>query len=376
MKFTDFKNKINDFFPKIRGWFFEVFVPEEANQFFPRGLQSKYLFLYGVILIGIKIGIISFFLILPQFDYFSTITQQRLLDLINRARAENGLSQVVLNTQLSETASFKIEDMFRVGYFDHTSPTGVTPWFWFKKAGYNYEYAGENLAINFFQSDDVFNAWMQSPAHRENILNANFNEIGLAVKSDKLQNQETVLAVLVFGKQPKKNTQVIADKTKIAQTQPSSLPKNQQSKARVATANATPIIQKTIPSSSLSPSVAPALAPTPAFQVLPAENPAQKNLLENIELKQGEIKEPEVSPSSQFAKMVKVDNSADEKTSRVLGAFVSKTDEAVKSFYLYFTLFLTLALLVNIFVKIEVQHWSTIFSAIFIIFISCLLVFI
>jgi len=368
MENQDLKIKIQNFFLRIRGWFFEVFIPEEDNKYLPKGLRPRCLFLYGAALILVKIGIISFFLIWPNFNSFSAITQQQLLSLINEARAKNGLSQVALNSQLTEAASFKLEDMFAGGYFEHTSPTGVTPWFWFKKAGYNYEYAGENLAINFSQTEDVFNAWMQSPAHRENILNANFKEIGLAVKSSKMQNQDTTLAVLVFGRQPKT---VVASKT--AQQKAVSSPIAQPAKASVA--QAAPSVKKTTPTPSLAPSVSASPMLASRTEVLPAE----KTLLENIELKQDKIIEPESSLTVQVAEVKNLEATAltvNEKNSRVLGTFVSKADEATKSFYLYFALFLTLALAVNVVVKMEIQHWSAILSAIFIIFISCLLVFI
>jgi len=360
------KNRAKSIFLRIKNWFFEIFVPAENNKYLPRGLQSKYLFLYGVVLILVKIAIISLVLIWPHSSFFSAITQQRLLDMINNARAQNGLSQVALNSQLAQAANLKLADMFSNDYFEHTSPSGITPWFWFKKAGYNYEYAGENLAINFSQSEDVFNAWMQSPAHRENILNANFNEIGLAVKNDKLQNQDATLAVLVFGKQ-QKTTPAVSKTITVAKITPS--PTAQPAKTSTAPAAQAPNVQKNT-SGPL---------PTSTPEVLPAENPTDKTLLENIQLQQAEIAEQKTladNPADQTQNSKTANQAAVQTTSRVLGAFVSRTDEAVKSFYLYFTLFLTLALLVNVVVKMEIQHWSTIFSAIFIIFISCLLIFV
>ena len=61
----------------------------------------------------------------------------------------------------------KAQDMATLGYFAHVSPDGKTPWYWIEKVGYDYQYAGENLAINFSDSKDVTNAWMASPLHKE-----------------------------------------------------------------------------------------------------------------------------------------------------------------------------------------------------------------
>ena len=49
---------------------------------------------------------------------------------------------------LQEAAEKKAQDMIENNYFAHTSPQGKTPWHWVEESGYDYRYAGENLAIN------------------------------------------------------------------------------------------------------------------------------------------------------------------------------------------------------------------------------------
>ena len=66
-------------------------------------------------------------------------------------------------------------------------------------AGYNYVYAGENLAKDFGNTSRLMDAWMASPTHRENIVSSKYSEIGLAVVPGTLQGQETVLVVQFFG---------------------------------------------------------------------------------------------------------------------------------------------------------------------------------
>lgn len=84
-------------------------------------------------------------------------------------------------------------------YFSHNSPEGVTPWHWFKEAGYNFLYAGENLAINFTDSTDVEKAWLESPTHRANIMNVEFREIGMATVKGVYKNYPTIYIVQMFG---------------------------------------------------------------------------------------------------------------------------------------------------------------------------------
>lgn len=378
MSTSIFLTKIKEFYLKTKSWFFEVFIPEKDNKYLPGALRPGLLFCYSLALLLIKIAAISFVLLLPYSTFFSTITQDRLISLVNQTRLDHNLPPVSLNTALNETATFKVNDMLANDYFEHTSPAGITPWAWFRKAGYNYAYAGENLAINFSQTDDVFSAWMASPAHRDNILNPNFNEIGLAVKNGPLQDHDATLAVLVFGKQ-----QSQPSATKSQPKEPKATPKT-QAPAKPST---TPIVAPAAPKTSkpLSPTIKPTPLPiqspsaSPSISTLPSASANQIVIeKENIELQSiaGEITEDlkaNEKPAGISDNLSLVNNKW---TPRVLGVFASKTDEVTKSLYLYFTLFLALALIVNIFVKIEIQYWQTIFSTTLVILLSSVLIFI
>ena len=385
---------MSNFYTQIKKWFFGVFVPEESNNYLSLALKPELLFCYSSILLIVKIAAISLVLVLPYSNFFSAITQDRLVSLINQARQNNNLPPVSLSKTLNETANFKINDMLSNGYFEHTSPSGVTPWFWFKKAGYNYAYAGENLAIDFSETNDVFSAWMASPAHRDNILSPNFNEIGLAVKNGPLQNHDATLAVLVFGKQIKKESQ-----PNIAKSQPESPKIAPKAQAPIKpSATSAPVVPKTQKTTAPIPTTTPAKQPSvsPSISASPSElpaSPASPNRGEpsldgpnqilaekdNIEL-QSVAGETTENPKSNTGDQSKISDNlslaTNKWTPKVLGAFASKTDEITKSLYLYFTLFLVLALIVNIFVKIEIQRWQTTFSATLVILLSCVLIFI
>lgn len=127
------------------------------------------------------------------------ISTQELLDFTNEKRQENGLPPLTVNEELEQAAFAKAVDMFDKDYWAHNSPDGTTPWFFIKEAGYNYVFAGENLAKGFTDSKDVVDAWMASPSHKENLLSENFNEVGFAVKSGELSGEYTFLVVQEFG---------------------------------------------------------------------------------------------------------------------------------------------------------------------------------
>ena len=128
-----------------------------------------------------------------------SITVDDLLYYTNLKRTANGLAPLTLNQQLSAAAQQKAKDMFAKNYWAHVAPDGTTPWVFIRGAGYDYLYAGENLARGFDSSAAVVNAWMDSPTHRENLLSPHYTDIGFAIESGSLTGTDTVLIVQEFG---------------------------------------------------------------------------------------------------------------------------------------------------------------------------------
>jgi hypothetical protein len=118
----------------------------------------------------------------------------------NVDRAGQSLAELTVNPLLEEAARQKAHDMAEKGYFSHVGPEGEQPWVWLKGVGYYYLSAGENLAINFTDSKDVTDAWMNSPAHRANMLSGNFTEIGIGTAEGVYKGKETTFVVQFFGK--------------------------------------------------------------------------------------------------------------------------------------------------------------------------------
>jgi uncharacterized protein YkwD len=135
--------------------------------------------------------------------FASSINTDNVLDLINQERASRGISKLVLNNDLNNAAALKSKDMINRDYFEHFA-FGSTPWDFIKNAGYNYLYAGENLAMDFNTSEGMVRAWMNSPAHRENILNPDFRDVGVGiVKGEFAENnheRNTTIVTNMFGR--------------------------------------------------------------------------------------------------------------------------------------------------------------------------------
>lgn len=113
--------------------------------------------------------------------YATNISPQSLLQETNIQRAQHGRSALVLNNKLAAAAQAKANDMAARNYWSHTTPDGVEPWQFIVDAGYSYRAAGENLAYGFDSSSATVAGWMNSPGHRTNILNSDYQEVGFGI---------------------------------------------------------------------------------------------------------------------------------------------------------------------------------------------------
>lgn len=157
--------------------------------------KSKKILLLALLINGLFLGLF----VNSQMAWAKEITIKNVIELVNKERKSIGLDILTENCRLSQAAQEKSEDMASNNYFAHTSPDGLTPWHWIEESGYDYIYAGENLAINFSSAENQHKAWMESSEHRKNIISPNYGEIGVAVKEGNINGKGAVITVQVFG---------------------------------------------------------------------------------------------------------------------------------------------------------------------------------
>ncbi len=174
-------------------------MPNKSNRYQPYALRKKALTFYVTILFGLKVSVGFLIFAFPQTAYYASANIEEIARLTNEARASVSLTPLTINSKLNQSALAKANDMIDNQYFAHVSPEGVDPWFWFDQAGYSYTYAGENLAVGFETSEGVHEAWMNSPGHRDNIINPNFKEIGIGIVYGTFEGYYTTMIVQHFG---------------------------------------------------------------------------------------------------------------------------------------------------------------------------------
>lgn len=199
---------------KLHSFLKHVFIPHEHNDYKPhffREVSVAIIVIGSIFLLGFSAG--SSFLI-KKTVLGASVTASVLVDLTNESRLAYNQAPLVRNSVLDHAATLKAEDMAKEGYFAHDSPEGLTPWHWFKQAGYTFLYAGENLAINFIDADEVRKAWLASPLHRANLLDVKFKEIGMATVNGVYKNGPTIYVVQMFG------TPAVAKENPVTETSP------------------------------------------------------------------------------------------------------------------------------------------------------------
>ncbi len=127
----------------------------------------------ALIYVGQKINI-------PSIDDVKAL-EQKVIDLVNRQRANYGLPLLKANWELCRVARYKSQDMINKGYFSHQSPTYGSPFKMMEDFGIRFTAAGENIAYGQRTPEEVMNSWMNSSGHRANILSRTYNQIGVGV---------------------------------------------------------------------------------------------------------------------------------------------------------------------------------------------------
>ncbi|MBP6888072.1 MAG: hypothetical protein KBC21_00030 [Candidatus Pacebacteria bacterium] len=179
--------------------FKHLFVPHEQNDYKPhffREFGVSLVIFSSVFLLGASFGSSLF---LHRTVLGVEISSGVLIDLTNESRLAYNQPSLIRSDKLDKAAELKGKDMAEKQYFSHDSPEGLTPWHWIQSVGYNFLYAGENLAIDFTEATDVEKAWLESPAHRANIMNIDFREIGIAVVEGVYRGTPTMYIVQMFG---------------------------------------------------------------------------------------------------------------------------------------------------------------------------------
>jgi len=326
----------------------DYFIPHEGNDYKPHSLQKAAMTgMVLLVLLSFTLANVQSFLWVASDWMVSTILPAVIVELTNDERSDDALGQLQRNTTLDQAAAMKAQHMAEREYFSHFSPNGVSPWFWFAEAEYNFVHAGENLAIHFTDSGDVVDAWMESPTHRANIMNGNYTQIGVGTAEGEFEGFKTVYVVQLFGTpaaQASAASQVVAP------------PQTPEATVLAASPQAVTIIETPAPTEVL----AEAVAITENIEVFEAE-PEEKVVMIEVEPEPVQQK-PDLYSSfistSTGAVPASIDPTRVEVNENIpyIYKMLTQPHAALQIMYVIIGLFVTTALVLSVFIEFRRQQ--------------------
>ena len=200
----------------------KYFIPHAENNYHPHILHTKRAILYSMVCVVLKLVIVIFVLALPARVFVLpdvlAVEQKKFLSLTNELRAQQGRFVLMEADKLDLSAQRKADDMAENGYFSHINAAGKTVSNWVRDSGYSYRVTGENLAMGFSTARDVVNAWIKSPTHYANLVDADFLEFGAGLQSGEYNGVPTVFVAEHFAAPAK--TEKLPASTASAESEP------------------------------------------------------------------------------------------------------------------------------------------------------------
>jgi uncharacterized protein YkwD len=158
----------------------------DQRDFFP--VDDNYVIVFYDILNGSKVTSV---MIVPQDDEVRTVTSKQALtaalleayqrisiDLVNAARARNGLKTLAVDALSTNLAISRSKDMVKRDYFGHYTPENKSPMDLAKEMGFKYTSFGENIAYGNNNAMLAHESFMNSSGHRNNVLKSAYTKIG------------------------------------------------------------------------------------------------------------------------------------------------------------------------------------------------------
>ncbi len=127
-----------------------------------------------------------------------TKVRARVVDLVNEARKHRrrcgseqfpAAAPLSVSQKLNDAAAGHARDMARKKFFEHRGSNGSQPRDRVRRAGYDSRLTGENIALGPESAEEVVAGWLASPGHCANIMDARFQQIGVAVSVGRKRGQ-------------------------------------------------------------------------------------------------------------------------------------------------------------------------------------------
>lgn len=337
--------------------FKDYFIPCDSNGNKPKILRIRALTAIVVFLVCVKLATAGYlFFIYPNKAKMAEEINKQIFELINRERTANNLSPLSTDAALNAAALAKARDMLDNNYFAHKSPDGKMPWDWINRGEYGYLFAGENLAMHFTSAQSAHTALMQSESHKKNILNEKYADIGLAVLPGVIGGKQTNVLVELFAS--RKPTQLAkAEETEIKTTA------ERRAAAAAPNNTAVSVLPADIKKTETEPVAEKTGAETEQSLVEPSESDMEKQPKKDEDL---------MVVSAMINSEVKFFTPQENEKN----GLAAKIIKASRYIFIFALAAVAVSLLLNIFIRINIQHKPVIIQSLLVIIFITGLIFI
>ena len=190
-----------------------LFIPNKGNNYHPHILHTKRAIFYSLFFLTIKLIVFVFVVLLP----IETFTMpdmlksmgDKIISQTNEVRNKLGIRSLEGEVLLFSSANAKSWDMVQNNYFEHVSPTGRHLGDFLNDVNYDYSVAGENLAVGYHNADDMMKAWKNSPTHYANMIDKDFQDMGIGLVVGTYKGVANIIFVTEHFGKPTQNTNSI-----------------------------------------------------------------------------------------------------------------------------------------------------------------------
>ncbi|MDX9893358.1 MAG: CAP domain-containing protein [Patescibacteria group bacterium] len=181
----------------------DLFIPHPGNDYQPHILQPRRLVFYTIAVVITKLVIVALVVVFPTSAWLTPDLMiqesQRVISLTNQIRQQRSIPPLTENKALTQAAYKKSQDMLTRQYFAHVGPDARDLSDWIADQGYSYFVAGENLAMGFASADEVVDAWTKSRTHYANLIDDDYQEIGVGMASGPYDGIDTTMVAQYFA---------------------------------------------------------------------------------------------------------------------------------------------------------------------------------
>lgn len=342
---SKYKESISEHFLKL----YSFFIPHHSNEYKPHVFRKRSVKNILLLVLVVKIALVStLFILYPNAAKLNRDVVAKMYELINYYRSEKKIATLAPHEYLEQVALQKANDMLEHNYFSHFGVDGKKPWQWIDTSVYNYRSMGENLAMDFITAEAVFKAFQNSPSHDRNLLNSSYQHIGVAMKNGYLDGHDATVMVVMFAS-PRPVPTVAPVVQKPASTE---LP-----------------VTETLKTPAAEP-----VQPKPAEQPAPPQEPEEQVAGVEVGDESGAAEALQPVAATDESLGISLDSEREffiENLSSGVtfsqGSFIQRLIAWSDRFFTLFLIALVLLLIINIVVKIRVQHASVIANAILLI---------